>query len=368
MEPAMPLPIPESIDEITPLWLTEALRSTGTIKQAAVTSLTREPIGAGVGLLGELARLTPVYDRAEGGAPATLIAKLPTREPGGRGLAMMLGFYEVEMRYYREMAALNPLRSPACYYAAGDPATIRFVLLLEDLASLRLGDQLQGLTVDEARLAIRQFARYHARFWDTPAGPQLDWIPGFDHPRFMALVASYPGAKDGLLARVGERLSTADRDLIEGFGSQFMPIIEGSVCERMTIAHGDARMDNLFFGSTDGSSPMTVIDWQILARAPGTYDIGYMLSQSIDSNLRRAHEESLLRGYHAALVEGGVDCYSWEQCWADYRRVVLYALVYPVFAGGSIEPANERGMELIRALTDRSLAAIRDLRCVELLG
>ena len=363
----MALPIPGSIDEITPEWLTAALQSSGTLRAAQVTGFEREPIGAGVGLLGELARLTLSYDAVEAGAPATLIAKMPTQDPGGRGLAHMLGFYENEERYYREMQPLNPIHSPRCYYGAGDPATVQFVLLLEDLAALRMGDQLAGLTLAEAKVAVGEFARYHARFWDTPEGPQVDWIPGFDHPRWQGLEMAYPGAKDVFLARFGHLLEPRDREVVEGFGPQMVDVLRGLDADRLTIGHGDARMDNFFFGSTDGSAPMTIIDWQILLRAPGTYDIGYMLAQSIDSELRRDHERDLLRQYHAALVAGGVDCYSWERCWEDYRRVLLFCLVYPVFGGGAIEPANERGAQLVEALTRRAFAAIRDLDCYELL-
>ncbi len=363
----MTLAIPASLADITPEWLTGALREGGALKSGRVVAFDREPIAAGVGLLGELQRLSLSYEGANADAPATLIAKAPTQDPGGRGLAMMLGFYEVEERFYRELAAGAPVCTPRCYYGAGDPETVRFVLLLEDLGTLRLGDQLAGMTVDEARIAMEEFARFHARFWDGPDGKQYGWVPGFDHPRFVALEMAYPGASQAYLERFGHRLGQAERDLVAGFGGQFLELARSMQSERMTIAHGDARMDNFFFGSTDGSAPMTIIDWQILAHAPGTYDIGYMLSQSLDVDLRRAHEKELVRAYHDALVANGVEGYPWERCWEDYRKVALYCLVYPVFAGGSVEPANERGVQLVETFAARSFAAIKDLGCREFL-
>ena len=88
------LPIPATMDEVTPEWLTAALRQGGCLGQAAVIAAPRVQIGQGVGILGELARITLQYDRSEPGAPRTLIAKIPTADPGGRGIAEMLGFYE----------------------------------------------------------------------------------------------------------------------------------------------------------------------------------------------------------------------------------------------------------------------------------
>lgn len=363
----MDLPIPNSIAEITTGWITEALRSSGVINAAHVTRFECERIAVGVGFLGELARIRLRYDTLEPGAPATLIAKAPIQDPGGRQLGQMLGVYEIEDRYYRELAAHSPMRGPRCYYAAGNPETVQFILLIEDLGHLRLGDQLAGLTLEEARIAMREFARFHACFWDTPDGQQFRGIPGFDHPRLGGLEMAYPEAKAQCLAHIGGLLDRRDRELIEGFGGQFASVGKPLETGRVTIAHGDARLDNMFFGSIDGSAPLTVVDYQLLLHAPGAYDIGYMLSQSVEPELRRRHEHDLLREYHDALVEAGVDCYPWERCWEDYRRVVLFWLVGPVVAIGTVDPANERGARVLQAMTQRSLAAIDDLNCRDLL-
>ena len=52
------------MDEIGPAWLTAALRAGGAITHANVIAAPRETIGAGVGILGELARITLTYDRS----------------------------------------------------------------------------------------------------------------------------------------------------------------------------------------------------------------------------------------------------------------------------------------------------------------
>ena len=53
--------IPRQVDQINAAWLTRALRDAGTLKDGQVTSLTAEPIGVGVGFLGQLARLRITY-------------------------------------------------------------------------------------------------------------------------------------------------------------------------------------------------------------------------------------------------------------------------------------------------------------------
>jgi hypothetical protein len=71
------------MDEITPEWLTAALRSSGHLQSGSVSGVEKVTIGQGVGILGELSRMTPVYSAFEPRAPKTLIAKIPTADEGG---------------------------------------------------------------------------------------------------------------------------------------------------------------------------------------------------------------------------------------------------------------------------------------------
>ena len=71
------LTIPSSMAEITPAWLTAALREAKVIHSATVTAADFTTIGEGVGIMGALARVKLTYDAAEDGAPTTLVATRP---------------------------------------------------------------------------------------------------------------------------------------------------------------------------------------------------------------------------------------------------------------------------------------------------
>jgi hypothetical protein len=77
---------------------------------------------------------------------------------------------------------------------------------------------------------------------------------------------------------------------------------------------------------------------------------------------RAIMEEALLRHYHAALLSGGVNNYSWEDCLLDYRYSVITQLFTPVFqwAGGQI-PAAVWWHNF-----ERIAEAYKDLNCDEL--
>ena len=128
-----------------------------------------------------------------------------------------------------------------------------------------------------------------------------------------------------------------------------------------TVVHGDYRADNIFFADDGASDGFAVADWQIVMQAGGALDVAYLLTGSIDRDLRRAHETDLLRAYHDALTSHGVNDYAFEVFREDYRACVMLTWCWPVIAIGALDHANERGVALFRTWTDRAMAAIADL-------
>ena len=62
--------------------------------------------------------------------------------------------YGREFRFYTQIGPTVPLRAPQCYYANFVVENNDFVLLLEDLQAYRLGDQVEGCTIDELRAQL----------------------------------------------------------------------------------------------------------------------------------------------------------------------------------------------------------------------
>jgi len=360
--------MPQTIDGLTPDWLTGALRSGGHIGDATITGVQAETVGAGVGILCLLARLTLQYDRPATGAPATVIAKIPSPDPQTRGLANVFHFYEREVRFYRDLAADISLPTPRCFYSELDEASGDFVLLLEDLAGARIGDQLAGCSADDAKLAIANLAKSHAQWWNHPRLDSLTWMPVTADPINKAGMALYPVAWPQFLERFGSNCPAEVLRIGEMLEPHFTAMLDMFSSGSRTVLHGDYRLDNLFFATSPGEVPLHVIDWQIAMRGIGTYDVGYFLSQSLDVDVRRAHEREILELYHTTLCENGVSDYSFEECLHHYRWTILGCFVYPVMGGGLGDLSNARGLALATAMTERSAAAIMDWNAGELLG
>jgi thiamine kinase-like enzyme len=228
----------------------------------------------------------------------------------------------------------------------------------------RCGNQVEGCSQKEAETTVLNMAPFHATWWGKVDTPQLDWIPYGNDPIQHFAESSYNDGWDNFVRNFGDRLSSRAMAIAERFKTKIIATEDAFTKPPITIAHGDLRYDNLFFAD-DGE--MAVADWQIIVRARGPYDVAYFLSQSVNPADRKTCEMGILRRYHETLLEREVKNYSFDQCFDDYRMSAMFCLVYPVISGGTLDLANDRGVELVAAMLDRSVATILDLDCDEMI-
>lgn len=363
------LDIPSTPADITAEWLTEALRAGGAISPASeVTTASHDVLGQGAGFIGQIARFTLTYAREEPGAPATLIAKLPALDPGAREIGMLYGLYDREYRFYNELAPEITFRTARCYYSAGDAETTRYILLLEDLStSGACGDQVAGCSFNQARIALSQLALHHARWWAHPRLTQIQWLqPGIDLVNG-AMQQTYPQCWEAALALFGDRMPAPIREALPTLNVRITKLMETIAEGDMTIAHGDYRLDNLFFGGEGSDYELAVLDWQSPNQGWGAYDIAYFLYSNVDVETRRAHEMPILREYHDTLVANGVANYPLDALLLDYRRSLLVSLGIWIVNAATLDTANERGKALFDLFFDRLSTAIIDHDALALL-
>ena len=361
--------IPRTPADVTAEWLTDALRGTNTITTSRVSSFDMDPdIAAGKGFMGQLARIGLHYDQPEHGAPASLIAKFPIYGPENRVVADLFRLYETETRFYEQLADRVTLRTPRRYHSARCPNCTDFILLMEDLAPAQVGDQVVGCSTAQSELAIGELAKFHAAWWDNPRLADLDWVWEFNHPvRSEAAVVGYTAAWEPFKRIWAKQVPAALLELGEKFAGSIPQLLDRLAAPPVTISHGDYRIDNLFFATPEGGDPLAVVDWQVMTRGNGLFDLAYFMSSAMPATERRALEMDLLRMYHSILVSGGVEKYDFDQCLLDYRTGILFCWQYAVIILGSLDTANERGLALFTDVLDRFVAAMVDLNAAELL-
>jgi aminoglycoside/choline kinase family phosphotransferase len=353
--------IPASPDALSPEWLTAALQSGGA-RNANVASFDYEPIAAGVGFLGKLGRLHLRY--AEGGKdlPRTLVVKQATPDAKSRQLAKMFRFYEREVAFYRDVGSAAGIRIPTMHFGAADPQSGDFVMLLEDLAPARVGDQLAGCSAHDARAAIGAIAKCHALWWENPRLKSFAWLPATNDPINHFAQFAYQGCWESFVQFVGEKMTPALRRTGEALASNVIRMLDGFLERPTTLLHGDYRADNLFFGGAGPDVPaLAAVDWQVSSRGAGAFDLAYFLSGNVTTEVRRSIEMDLLKHYVEVLHDNGVRDYRFDSCLEDYRFGVLFCLVYSVIVIGTLDPTNERGVAVFHANFERVAAAIADL-------
>lgn len=308
--------------------------------------------------MGDCLRLALTYDRPVA-APATLVAKLPSSNETSRATGMALRTYEVEVRFYQELAHRLPVRSPVCHHAEIDLATGDFVLLLEDLAPARQGDQVTGCSPDQAALVLEEAARLHAPLWGDRDLDALEWPVRWTQESQDAMQAMLTVLWPNFVERYGDQL---DADVVD-LGHRFIAALPAYYAHRPephTVLHNDYRLDNLLFATPEGGPAVAVVDWQTVGIGPAVLDVSYFVGAGLTVEDRRAHEEDLVRGYHQALLASGVEGFDWDRCWADYRAFAFAGFHMAVLASMIVE-RTDRGDAMFLAMAGRHGRQILDL-------
>ena len=353
--------IPITSAEISAEWLNSVLDD-DVRGGARVVDVDVTIIGEGIGFVGEVARLALTYDAPTAGSTITMISKMPTANEGFKHIGLLLGLYEKEAGFYRDVAPEMDLRVPRCYHNDVEGG-VHFILLLEDLAPMRPGDQLASCTLEEAELALTTVAHLHAHWWGRDDLDRFEaWLPQPDSPYFDILRNAFLGAVDAFHEHFSYLVTPEVDALVDRVAADYQGMVDAGVGrEPHTFIHGDFRLDNMMFGT--GSGSFALLDFQLPFLANPLWDVVYFLGGNFEPEWRREHEDHLVALYHRALVDNGVTGYSLEQCIDDYRACGLVLLGYLVTGAGDVDldTLNDRGRELMEKMFRRYGTAIADL-------
>lgn len=361
----MAVEIPATPTDVTPQWVTEALASAGAIDaDAVIDAVTVTDIGEGTGIFGQIARLDLGYGAGSG--PERVVLKLACTEPANLEVAFALGIYRREVAFFEHIGPRSPMRTPVCHVAAmGDDG--RFVIVMEDLsAGYDVGDQVVGITPEQAERVVDELAALHATWWMHPDLEAHDWLPVADAPQYLATVPGiYRAGLPVLEADWADRLPAEALAVARRIEPIFEEIMVATAAPPWTFTHGDTRLDNVFF-SHDGGRP-ALIDFQLSLRARGVADIAYMIATSMNVDDARGHWERILRRWHDALVAHGVEGYSWDEVLRGYRESALFYLVGAMSLIASFDTGNDRGAAMAEAYTIRCFTHVVDIDAARIL-
>jgi len=359
---------PKNAVAVTAEWLDTVLRRNGVLSSARITGVDATDLGEGIGIMAEVSRLSIAYDRTGSDAPASLIAKFPTKDPVNLGVARALYFYPREVAFYTKLAQYSPIRTPRLLHAELDMADHGFVLLLEDMSGAALGDQIAGLTPPQTEAAISAIGRLHGAWWGKVDSGDMDALFDFASPHYgAALQTGYQAFLAPALGNFADCYSAYTKKTAEALAPVAARAVKQMASGARTFVHGDYRADNLLFGPGLGEDGVAAVDWQISGRGGALYDVAYLICNSVPTEYRQQAEQVLLRRYYDTLLRAGVTGFSFDDCWQAYRFAVLCGLFVAIFTTGGMNVGNRRGHEMVRAAVRRVDAAVSELRAGDLL-
>jgi hypothetical protein len=335
----------DDVGQLTPSWFDAVLGAAGS---PAVDSVATEPVGTG-----QMAATVRARLGLADGTERSVVVKYAR---SGETSAMAGMAYGKEVAFYAELGHRVAIRTPACHYAAAADEAQRFVLVLEDMADARQGDQIAGCTVEQAEAALVNLAGLHGPTWCDAELAESSWLrtdPAID-AGFLAPVIEV--AADAFAERFAAELDGTESAVLESSRELLAPWVFDTA-GHFAVTHGDYRLDNLLFAT--GSSSVTAVDWQTAATGPAARDLAFFLATSVEVDVRRRYEDELVAAYHRALTGHGVTGYSLDDCLADYRVGMLHAPLI-ILLGRLTAGVTDRGDTMFRAMWRRSAAAIDD--------
>lgn len=317
-----------------------------------VTGVHAEAIGTGQ--MSESRRLQVAYS-APCDLPSTLIAKFPSDDPTSRATGKATRCYEVEASFYSDLRDALDVHAPQCHFVERNGETDDFLLLLEDFAPCRQGDQIAGCNLAEAQACIDELVRLHGPLWNSPLLARLGWLNRSSPDQRLASFGLMQMVFPGFMARYRDRLTPEARSV----GDEFVRDAgnySSRITPHSTVVHGDFRLDNLLF--TAGGR-VGVVDFQTVTHASGALDLAYFIGAGLDTDVRRAHERELVEQWADGL--GGYNVtLSFDEAWLDYRRFTFAGFMMAVIAS-MIVKQTERGDDMFMTMANRHAQHVADL-------
>jgi hypothetical protein len=379
-----------------------------TILQKEVTFVKIEVIAEGLTVSDKLQRLSLCVKESDGKEePLKLVLK--STQDVSLSFSKQVGLAREALFYahYRESMLAKDL--PKIYHAQGNMETGKETILMEDLSKgvqsgyffgpgnpMNWGKQLSALTEDYpdvtstmiAQHAFLLAARMHALHWKRSDILEIAWLRGSSWARGEGKESWERAQTEAAQAWQGVKKSIGSEERPIRWSTELVALIDASVGRwswqqyveeisrrHWTLVHGDFHPGNMIWcrsgpaidtaqALTPGIPPrdgkLVLIDWEVVGVGSGPQDLAQYLISHTPADQRRATELSLVREYHAALVENlanrdgeaRID-YPWEECWEDYVTggvgrwvwLLVYIACMPAVPGEAVQYFHDQLLE-----------------------
>ncbi|MBV1921753.1 MAG: phosphotransferase [Pseudomonadales bacterium] len=346
INPKAKVEVLKSIDDLTVDWLRRAVNK-------PINTFTANPVGTGQ-TSGTFSVVTDCGDNS-------YILKLADTDPAVRFSGDDKGLHERETFFYSEVSSQLPLSVlPTCYISEYDDIEGYFTLLFDAVSPARVGDQLVGSSINQAKAAVKALAKIQASVYGSEKLARDLAKPSIVNSRTLTMLLPV------YYERFGSCIPEAYRLVIKRFCECFDTWTSDDSIPK-GIEHGDYRLDNMLFGQDDSTNEITVVDWATLKWGALTNDLAFYIGGNLEINVRREHERMLVGLYHQELVKNGVEGFSLEECWRGYLLGSFTGVLMAVGAPMVVEQ-TDRGDQMFMTMLKRHCQQVIDLNALDVLN
>lgn len=214
----------------------------------------------------------------------------------------------------------------------------------------------------ECEMIVDSLADLHAYWWNQS---QLETVFGGKssanglrknietNAEVFALFADFMG--DRLSAHRREIFSLATEKLADALIRRYQE-------NHFTLVFEDVHTGNFLYPRNE-SDKLYFIDWEQWGVNLAMNDLAYMMALFWSSERRSHLEKGYLQRYHQRLLENGIQGYSWDALWNDYRLCIIRHLFIPAWQWKAGSPPPDVWWNHL----ERICSAFEELNCHELL-
>ncbi|KAI8513839.1 hypothetical protein Bbelb_081630 [Branchiostoma belcheri] len=360
--------IPQSAEDIAPCWVQQVLQKD--LPGVSITDVhVRGSISQGEGFMSDIIAFDAVGIRNGVSQRYSLVAKLTDFK---RPLTVMkewpkdaqIKIDTAEVKFYSDVVPellslanpsterqtdkeetnppANSLSIPKCYFAATNPSSMVSVRVMENLKTqgFSIKPDRQSLSRDEMMLAAGALAQLHGLSHrlelrvGVPLRQKYDWIVSLSDVKAASMQLAGPMYREAVkefAAVFPDQADLAAR--LEKLNLQH-PRMEDP--KLMVLSHEDAYGNNIMFKyAEDVPTDVRLVDWQVVAYLPPTYDLAFLFLLNADWDVFHHHRDAILAHYHHKLMEtlgtdesSGLQSYTLEQLKADFKADCPFGLFH----------------------------------------
>lgn len=273
-------------------------------------------------------------------------------EPNGRG--------KKEVQFYKELSGIiNKKNVPNCYYAESDDSGY-YNIVMDDLSKTHDTESWGDNILNQYKLVAQCLAEIHAKWWDhnnleNIVGSKLSLEEWQDYyikslERTDIFIEIYKDLFEP------EHIATYNK-----YKDIFYINIDRYLAEKnLTLQHRDPHFWNFMYPKNQQGN-VYLIDWDSYRIDVPTHDIAYFIAVHFSREERSKYEDKILEYYHEQLLLKGVQDYSFDNLYKDYKTSVVSMIFLSSFKESIGIPQKVWHWQF-----ENIIDAIEDLNCFEL--